>query len=504
MKQIAALIRYDLLMQLRERGTLLLLAAALLLAGFGLFEGSRFERQGQAARVDAARQENAARVQAGQLAQRYFANPDAGEFAGLQWYRTPVDIRGYAFREHVGFAARPTVPGAALGIAQADLLPSYVRVRAESMESVRTAAEIEHPGRLAAGRYDLMFFVVYLWPLILLSLCMSVLTQDRESKRLRSLQLQGVSPARLLLVQAGARAIAASLVLLVFCGAAALAVGAVPWSAAGLSALGLWSAVVLAYSAFWAAVAMAICAVCASRMSAAFAVSGAWLVFAIVIPGALNAGVQLAAPVPNREYYLQAMRDAADRVAADKLNSLARFYDSHPEWRPEKTPLEKVSSSVSRIQRAQELERAMRGVEQEFDSARAKRDALFDVAAAFSPVTLAYQALAHLAGNDSGRQQRFIAEVQLHQGRLRDYFQAEIQRAALGDERDPCARTCVGGYGFRDFDRVPRFRASAELAKAPAMPGRAGLLLLWGGLLGAGAVLVLRGLGAAQTATAKT
>jgi ABC-2 type transport system permease protein len=291
MKQITALIRYDLLMQLRERGTLLLLAAALLLAGFGLFEGSRFERQGQAARADAARQEADARSRAGLLAERYFAQPDAPEFAGLQWFRTPVDIRGYAFREHVGFAAKPGVPGAALGIAQADILPAYVRVRAESMESVRTAAEIEHPGRLAAGRYDLMFFVVYLWPLILLSLCMSVLTQDRESRRLRSLQLQGVSPLRLLLVQIGARALAATLALLLFCVVAALAIGAVPATAAGLAALASWSAIVLLYSAFWSAVAAAICAACASRMSAAFAVSGAWLVFAIVIPGALTAGV---------------------------------------------------------------------------------------------------------------------------------------------------------------------------------------------------------------------
>ena len=492
MKQIFALIRYDLLMQLRERGTLLLLAAALLLAGYGLFEGSRFERQGQAARADAARQEHQARLRAGQLAERYFANPDAGEFAGMQWYRTPVDIRGYAFREHVGFAAKPTVPGAALGIAQADILPAYVRVRAESMESVRTAAEIEHPGRLAAGRYDLMFFVIYLWPLILLSLCMTVLTQERESRRLRSLQLQGVSPERLLLVQTGARALAATLVLQLFCGTAALASGAVPSTTAGFTALAAWSAVVLAYSAFWAAVAMAICALCASRMSAAFAVSGAWLVFAIVIPAALNAWVQLAAPVPNREYYVQAMRDAGDRVAADKLNSLARFYDNHPEWRPSKTPLEKVASSVSRIQRAQELESMMRGVEQNFDSARAKRDALFGVAASFSPVTLAYQALAHIAGNDSGRQQRFIAEVQQHHGTLRDYFQAGIQRAALGDERNHCAKTCLGGYGFRDFAQVPRFSASAQLAAAPMPPARAAVLLLWTGLLAAAAVLLLR------------
>ncbi|TWI70005.1 ABC-2 type transport system permease protein [Pseudoduganella lurida] len=491
MRQLLALIRFDLLMQVRERGTLWLLAAALLLAGFGLYEGSRFESASLAARQDAVQQEGAARLAAGKLAERYFAAPESSAFADLKWWRTPVDIRGYAFYQHVGYATRPGVPGAALTIGQGDILPSYVRVRAESMESVRTAAEIEHPGRLAAGRYDLMFFVVYLWPLILLSLCISVLTQDRESRRLRSLQLQGLSPARLLVAQVAARMLAASGTLIVFCVALALAIGAVPFSSSGLRALASWSAIVLVYSAFWGAIAMALCAVCASRMSAAFAAFGAWLVFTIVIPGVLNVGVQLGAPVPNREYYVQALRDAADHVAEDKLNSLARFYDSHPEWKPAKTSLDQVSTAVSRIQRAQELEKAMRDVEARFDGARARRDALFDRAMGFSPVTLAYQALTHIAGNDSDRQGRFIAEVQQHHARLRDFFQATLQRSALGDEQTGCAKTCLGGYGFRDFGAVPRFTASPALAEAPGIPASFALLLGWIALAAGGAIALL-------------
>lgn len=62
-----------------------------------------------------------------------------------------------------------------------------------------------------------------------------------------------------------------------------------------------------------------------------------------------------------------------------------------------------------------------------------------------------------LAGNDVMRHQAFIARVQQYQSRLRAYFQEAIQRAALGDEQHACVRTCLGGYGFRDFDKVPRF-----------------------------------------------
>ena len=479
MKQTFTLIAYDLRSQLRERGTIALVLVGLALAGFGLFEGARFERDQRQSVADAAAQEVQARADANALARRYFADPAAPEFGTMQWYKTPVDVRGYAFREHVGFAGKPTVPGAALAIGQADLLPAYVRVRAESMESARTALEIEHPGRLAVGRFDLMFFVVYLWPLILLALCTSVLTQDRESHRLRALQLQGVRLGRMLAAQVTARALAATAALVLATGVATLASGVIAANAAGMAALASWAGVVLLYSMFWAAVAIVICAVCGNRMTCAFAGFGAWLMLAVLLPGAMTAAIQTGAPVPVRERYVQALRDAGDQVNADRLGSLARFYDSHPEWKPAATPLSKVSSSVSRLQRAQELERVMAGVDRQFEQARLRQQTLFERAIVLSPVTLAYQALSGIAGNDGARHQRFMQEVQRHQWRLRDYFQRMIQLAALGDERKPCAATCLGGYGFRDYDQVPRFTASGALAQAPAGPPQLAALPVW-------------------------
>lgn len=493
MKQMFTLIAYDLRSQLRERGTIALVLVGLALAGFGLFEGARFERDQRRAVADAAAQETSARAEANELARRYFANPAAPEFSALQWYRTAVDVRGYAFRAHVGFAGKPEVPGAALAIGQADLLPSYVRVRAESMESARTALEIEHPGRLAVGRFDLMFFVVYLWPLILLALCTSVLTQDRESHRLRALQLQGVRLGRMLAAQVTARALAATALLVMATGIAALATGIIPAHGAGMAALASWAGVVLLYSMFWAAVAIVVCAVCGNRMTAAFAGFGAWLMLAVLLPGAMTAAIQMGAPVPVRERYVQALRDAGDQVNADKLASLARFYDSHPEWKPAATPLAKVSSSVSRLQRAQELERVMAGVDRQFEQARLRQQRLFEQAIVFSPVTLVYQTLSAIAGNDGDRHRRFMAEVQRHQLQLREYFQRAIQLAALGDERKPCPAACLGGYGFRDFDQVPRFAASTALARPTAGPPQLAALPVWiGALLVLAAGLMVR------------
>lgn len=493
MKQTWTLIRFDLRSQMRERGNWLLMLACVLLALFGLLEGSRFARHDSDARAAAALQEDNARDDAKRLAARYFADSANPAFGALQWYRTPLDVRGYSFREHVGFAARPAVPGAALAIGQSDLLPAYVRVRAESMESVRTAAEIEHPARLALGRFDLLFFVVYLWPLALLALGMSVLTQERESGRVRALRLQGVSLGRLLLAQTLARAGLAWALLAGVCSAAALLCGAVPADASGALALLAWSAVLLLYTLFWAAVSVLVCALCGTRMTAAFAGFGAWLALAVVLPAALNTGAQLAAPLASRESQVQAMRDAADRVSADKLHSLARFYDSHPEWKPARTALTDVSSSVSRIQRALELERELTGVEHRQTQARQHQQDWLARAIVFSPVSLAYQSLARLAGNDGARQAQFMRQVARHQQRLRDYFQRAIQLAALGDEAKPClVMTCIGGYGFRDFDQVPRFTPTPDLAAQPAPPWQLVALAPWSAVLCGAALWWLR------------
>lgn len=492
MNRLWTLIVYDLRALRRERGALALLAAALLLAAGGLFEGHRFNSQAAQAQHAAGLQEAQARTDAIALASRYFANPQSPQFDQELWYRTPVDVRGYAFRSHLGFAARPPLAGAALAIGQADLQPAYVQVRAESMESVRTATEIDHPARLAAGRYDLLYFTVYLWPLMLLALCASVLTQDRESLRLRSLLLQGVTSHHILFAQAAARGALATALLAAVVALLALTTGAVPANGAGGAALAWWAVLLAAYSGFWIAVAIAVCAVARDRMHAAFYGFGAWLLLAIVLPAMVDVAARAAAPTPPREAYVRALRDAGDLVAANRVHSLARFYDSHPAWRPAKTSVGDVPASVSRLQRAEELEAAMAVVDDRYARAAAKRTAWSERLSWLSPVTLANAGFARVAGNDSARQQAFVEDVTRHQRRLRAYFQQAIQQAALGDERQPCPRACLGGYGFRDFDDVPRYAPSALLAAQPAPAPGSWSLAAWAALFLALAALALR------------
>ena len=207
------LVGYELLALWRDRGLRLLIGLTLALALYALQQGAGFARSQQQAAQAASAQESRALAEAAEQAQAHLADPAAPADAGVPWWRAPFDIRGYAFRAHLGFAVKPELPGAAFAVGQADLLPGYLRIRAESMETSLSAYEIEHPARLAAGRFDLGFFLSCLWPLVLLALGVPVLTHDRELGRLSTLQLQGATPGRVLAARLLARCGGAALLL---------------------------------------------------------------------------------------------------------------------------------------------------------------------------------------------------------------------------------------------------------------------------------------------------
>jgi len=483
---------YDLKNQLRERGTLLLMAAVLTLALFGLHQGAKQATASATSAQAAQAQEAAALARAQAYATQFFADPTKPEHAEAKWWRSTADIRGYTFREHLAFAVKPSLAGAVLAIGQSDVLPAYVRVKAESMDSARTQYEIEHPARLASGRFDLSFVVLYIWPLALLTLCLSALTHDRETQRIKTLAIQGVGELQLLTTQVVTRTASASLVLVSVVALSALATGAVPTNADGAKALLGWVLVTLAYSAFWAGVCVLIGALCKTRSTAAFAAFGAWLVLVVLLPNVIAAAATTLAPVPSREAYIVASRDAADAVNADRQNLVARFYDQHPEWRLEKTALDKVSPTVTRLARAIELERKLAAVDASFVTARQNQLRFMDSASVVSPVNLAQHAFSTLAGNDLMRHDAFMAQVRGYQVKLRDFFQAELQLAAKRDEAAPCPTTCLAGFGFTGHHRVPRFVASDAVRSFAKINFDVLWMIGWGVLMFVGAAVALR------------
>ena len=98
--------------------------------------------------------------------------------------RTPAAV-GRALG--VRYAAMPPGPLAALAIGQSDLYPYYFKVSTSSKQTFLNNDEIEHPVHLMSGRFDLAFVILYLYPLIILTLSYNLISAEKRSSALTPL-----------------------------------------------------------------------------------------------------------------------------------------------------------------------------------------------------------------------------------------------------------------------------------------------------------------------------
>ena len=71
-------------------------------------------------------------------------------------------------------------PLGGLAVGASDLHPYYARVSVRSKASFMATDEVENPHNLLAGRFDLVFVVVWVLPLLLIALTYNTITGERD------------------------------------------------------------------------------------------------------------------------------------------------------------------------------------------------------------------------------------------------------------------------------------------------------------------------------------
>ncbi len=365
-------------------------------------------------------------------------------------------------------AVLPPAPLPLLATGQSDLSPGHETVVLWKLAApADTRSELENPSHLMAGRFDLAFVLVWLFPLFLLALVYDLMAGDREAGTLRLALAQGIAPWRWM----ARRALARALPILTLAALAVLAAGFFGGSDDTGTRLMLALAVVLAYGLFWIALAIAVNAVARSAASAATSLGTAWVVLVLVAPTLLNVTVETLYPTPSRPELVAAGRKAsgeAEKRGGELLNS---FYRDHPELA---APGQQEDFAAQQLTVQSEVGRAIEPVRQKFDAQLARQQTAVGQWRFLSPAIATHEALTDLAGTGYWRHRAFREQVGGLQQAVSEFFTPRIHK------REPITRA--------DFDKLPRFefreepagvwmgRVLASLAGMLALAGVLGLL----------------------------
>ena len=323
------------------------------------------------------------------------------------------------------YVTMPPGPLAALAVGQSDLYPYYFRISLRSKQTTLNNDEIENPVNLLAGRFDLAFVIVYLYPLLILAMSYNLLSGEKEQGTLALALSNPVSLTKLLAGKVMARAgLMLGLAVGITVGAVLLA--GIDMGREGAAArLGLWLLVVATYGMFWFALAVMVNALGKSSSTNALVLAGAWLGFAILVPSLLHLVSSSLYPVPSRVEMIQAMRSAGQEAQKKGSQTLARFYEDHPELAPAGEA--KAPDFASLTYAAQiEVDRMVEPILKNFDAQVASQQAIVDRFCFLSPAVLAQQALNDIAGTGLGAYQHFNRQADGFLKQWQGYFFPKI------------------------------------------------------------------------------
>lgn len=295
-------------------------------------------------------------------------------------------------------------------------------------------ADLANPAIQAAGRLDLAFVVVYLFPLLVLSASYGIWANEREAGMAAWLLSQPQAPWRYLAAKATACWLSTTLPMMVLLLATLLLCGA-------RDVIGLLAAAVLVgvYGLFWICAAVLVTRRLRTSAQAAFACLMCWLALVVIIPALALTLVDRVAPPSALAERVNVLRAEAMRARAENRLEAMRAPPV------ERSPAPNIPDGLRR--RGVEVDRAEQGIQAlsaRYRSEDAQRLAWMNAARFLSPAIALQDGLERLSGNDAGRALQFQQQAQRFQ-----LEQRALARAYLAEDRL---------LTVADYDRgLPRF-----------------------------------------------
>jgi ABC-2 type transport system permease protein len=363
-------------------------------------------------------------------------------------------------------AVLPLSPLAALALGDADVVPGAFRSISAGRtvpESVPSAPQTTNPLKALLGTIDLGFVVMYLAPLVVLSLCYGLIAE----KEAGVLPIVLSQPVRLGTIIAAKLSVRLGLFACV-AGAVTFAVVAMALpdalSPAWRGPLAAWLATAGVYALFWFALATAIVASGRSAIAAALVTGTFWLAWVFFEPSAVTAVARAIRPVSPRAAVVSAKRASVIRAGGHRIleqqkelrepdspsnRLIAAYFAAHPQLDAARQSFDDRYRMVFFV-KMMEADRLAAPTEARWTAERDAQFGLIERLRVLSPATLLSATLVDVSGTSRRRYNDFLAQVDDHRRTWIDWVIARYASAPL--------------LVASDYDRLPQFAYIEEPA----------------------------------------
>ena len=338
----------------------------------------------------------------------------------------------------------PPTPLAAFAIGQSDLYPAAYKVSVASSVALGHTDQLENPFTLLVGHFDLAFVILFLYPLLILALTFALTAAEKETGTLRLLLAQ---PVRLLtlvwakVLSRGALIVGTALVLsvLVFVVTGTAFEG-------GWARFSLWLVITLLYGAFWFGLVLLVNALGRLAATNAIILTVCWLVFVVILPSLINAVASTLYPVPSRTAFITAMRTETTVAQQQSSESLAKFFQDHPEIAPVSD--DDANFAMLRVVSEERIAEQLAPVMARFVRQQEQQQQFVRALGYLSPTLVTHQMLLDVAGTGPARHTAFLHQLNTFQAVWQEHFVPKYFANVA--------------FQSTDYDTIPRFEYREE------------------------------------------
>ncbi|SHF12827.1 DUF3526 domain-containing protein [Chryseobacterium sp. OV279] len=216
-----------------------------------------------------------------------------------------------------------------LSIGQRDVNPSIQSLTIRNLEGQKYDTDLQNPVSLLLGSLDLGFVIIFLFPLVIISFCYNLLSEEKEESTWILLSVQSQTPFRILFKKFMVRFAVITGVLLF------LIVLAIPILDLRINAaLSGFILVSLFYITVWFALSFWVVSWNKSSRAGAAGLLCFWIVLTIILPAVLNHFILSKYPLPEALDTAIEQREAYhEKWDTDQKPTIDKFYRHYPQFR---------------------------------------------------------------------------------------------------------------------------------------------------------------------------